>query len=127
MGDGYMINTMPCKMDYYIWMLRNDRAFILMVDGKVKAFIGYFIGEKHDIPRFIDREPWSVIHDFCDGTHCYIDQLITDKEYGNGNLSFRVWGSFRQHILDKHRNVKIIMGVRYKGGKTHVRSKSIRD
>ena len=119
--------AIPCKMDYYLGMIQNERAFVLMVDGKVKAFIGYFIGEKHDIPRFTDKEPWSIVYDFHLGTHCYVDQLITDKDDDNGNLSFRVWKSFRQHILDKFTNVRVLTWNRYKRGCVHVCSKSIRN
>jgi len=113
------------KNAYYNTMMAGDRAMVFKYEDGVKCIITYFIGMLYDRNRFVNKEPWTIVPDNVDGSVCYVDQMITDKE-DNHTYSKKVWGMLVDHILNKYKDVKQITWNRYKGGVVHVYSKSIR-
>lgn len=109
------------KIDYYKYMIANERA---LTYGTGKALITFFIGMPYDRQRFLDKEPWTIIDDDPDGTMCYVDQMITDKD-DNNKHSYILWKLLIDHIRNKFVNVTTLTWNRYKGGKSHVRTKRI--
>ena len=114
------------QLQYYHIMYQRDRLMPIFYNNKLKGFITYYIGIL-DI-KYYKYDPWQIIDDEPDiGTVCYIDQLITDKEKGNNRHSKYVFKMFIDYIKWKYPKVIYLKWARYKGGKSFIYNKAIRE
>lgn len=113
------------EMQYYDEMLKRNRLIRITVNGKMIGMITYFIGSLSD--TYVRDDAWSVIDDNPeDGTVCYIDQLITNKDKNNVTYSRAVWKYLVEKIRWYYPKVRMIRWNRVKEGKVHVYYKIIR-
>jgi hypothetical protein len=102
---------------YYREMLRKDRLFPVVRDGRLVCFITYHVDD--DISKFF-RNPWEAKPDNPSGKKCYISQLITDKHRNNPKLSYGIWKDFKGFIKFKYPKVQEITWRRYSWRKNKV-------
>jgi len=101
---------------YYKEMLKRNRLLPFFVDGKMKCFITYFIGNG-DMKKYTEKDSWAVVDDEPKtGTVAYIDQLVSDHEV-NHKYSRRVWDILENHIRENYPQVIQIRWNRLKENK----------
>jgi hypothetical protein len=93
------------KRPYFREMLKRGRFFPLIYEGKLHAFITYFIGNENE-EKYIRDDPWSVIEDEPWGCICYIDQVWTSKDKKNPQRSFNAWKRFKEYIKKEYPSVR---------------------
>ena len=111
------------QQSYYTLMLTRDRLIPITVAGRMVGFITYFIGS--DASKYVREDPWSAIDDNPDGSICFVDQLITNKDKENPKYSRTVLKSLIDIIRTKHPSVHVIRWNRHKRGETHVYYRAI--
>ena len=113
------------QRQYYYKMLEKNRLFPIATkeSNNLGGFITFYIG--NDENKYVRDNPWSVLEDEPEGGKiCFVDQLITNKDKTNAQLSFKVWKEFKNYIKQRFHQVEQIRWNRQKGG-TNVFSKSI--
>ena len=112
------------QKEYYWRMLERERLVPIRFGSRMVGFITYYIGTNPD--KYVRDNPWDVLDDEPTvGTVCFVDQLITDKNYENWKYSRKVWHDFRDFIRNSYPNVEVIRWNRVKEGVVHVYYKSI--
>lgn len=111
------------QKSYYQKMLEKDRLVPIVMGDKLVGFITYYIGSVSE--KYVRDDPWSVLEDNTDGSVCFVDQLITDKNKENIKFSRTVFKNFKNHIATKYPKVHVIRWNRVKRGVPHVFYKSI--
>ncbi len=115
------------RVDYYRKMSVAERLMPIIHEGRVAAFMTYYIC--NDPTIFINRtDQWQFTPDDPTGHICYIDHLITDKDKDNPYHSLLVWHNFKEFIKRKYPAVDIIVWKRYnfKKGESHVYTENLR-
>jgi len=111
---------------YYKEMLKRNRLLPIFVEGKMKCFITYFIGNG-DINKYTQKDSWTVVDDEPKtGDTAYIDQLISDHEI-NHRFSKIVWNILINHIKGNYPQVKQLRWNRLKNGIVKTYKKEIAD
>jgi len=106
------------QKEYYQSMLHKDRLLPFSTKNnqdngdRLVCIITFYIGINNK-DKYIRDNMWSVIEDEPDGTICWVDHLITDKNPENPRLSYVVWHEFKKYIKTKHPQVKEIRWNRY--------------
>lgn len=101
-------------------MLLKKRLIPIVDNEKTIGLITFYIGNG-DTNKYVRDDPWSILDDEPnDGTVCYIDQCITNKEASNHNFSWRVWRHINDYIRQTYPRVRVIRWNRLKGGIPHV-------
>jgi hypothetical protein len=114
------------NIEYYTTMLERNRVMPFMKDGRLVCIICYYIGNKEDLERFINTDPWDVVEDKPSGELAYIAQCITDKDKRNPALSYQIWNIFKNYIKAEYPSVKTICFRRWKNNKVYVFNKKIK-
>lgn len=108
------------QIEYYYEMIAKDRFVPIIINGKVRGFITYFIGG-NDSCKYIRNNPWSIVDDEpTHGTICYIDQCISNKSINNAKYSMQVFNEFIGHIRRKFPRVHTIRWNRFKNKKLYI-------
>lgn len=106
--------------------LRGRLVPILDNGNHVIGFITFYIGD-NDTNKYVRDDMWSVVEDEpLNGTICYVDHLITNKDKLNAKKALFVFEVFKQMIKDRFPQVRTIRWNRYKNGGAHVYYKSIK-
>lgn len=99
---------------YYQEMLKKDKLFPFIHEGKMWGFLTYYIGNDNT-DKYVRDDMWSVLEDESEtGNICYVDHYITTKNKANPRLSFGAWRDFKNYIRDKHPLIKYFRHNRYK-------------
>lgn len=106
------------QQSYYDQMLKKDRLIPIIIEGRILGFITYYIGS--EIDRYVRDDPWSVLEDNPEGSICFIDQCITDKNKDNYKYAHATFRRFIDIINIKHPSVHVLRWNRYKGGESRV-------
>lgn len=111
--------------NYYMTMLKKDRAFPVKINGKLKCFITYFIGNGN-IDKYVRDDPWSIVDDEPKtGDTVYVDQCVSDKGSENHKYNKIVFGMFIKHVKNNFPKVTKLRWNRFKNGVVHVYKKEI--
>ena len=113
------------NMEYYTAMLERNRVMPFMKDGRMVCILCFYVGDKQDLDRFINSDPWSVVEDKPSGELAYIAQLITDKDVKNPALSYQIWSRFKDYIKAEYPSTRIICWRRWKNDKVYIFNKKI--
>lgn len=106
-------------------MLKRNRAFPVHVNGKLKCFITYFIGNGN-VDKYVRDDSWSIVDDEPEtGDTCYLDQCISDKSKENYRYNKLVFGFFIDHIKKEFPKVNTIRWNRVKNKNVYVYKKDI--
>lgn len=113
------------QREYYKTMELRDRLIPLVVNGKTRGLLTFYIGNGN-INKYVRQDMWSVVDDDPKGETCYVDHLITDSEAINHRYSWDCFRAFINHIAAMFPNVKTMRWNRVKEGKVSVYHKSFR-
>ena len=109
---------------YYKEMLKRNRLLPVFVNGKMKCFVTYFIGNGN-VDKYTQKDSWVVVDDEPKtGDTAYIDQLVSDHEV-NHKYSRAVWDILINHIKETYPQVKQLRWNRYKNGVVKTYKKEI--
>lgn len=99
------------QREYYHEMSRRGRLIPIRGKQGVKALITYYVGD--DDSKYLRNNPWTVLEDNpLKGETVYIDQLITDKEVGNSQYSWAVFGYLKEYFKYRFPQVKRMKWLR---------------
>jgi len=107
------VNLITQNRPFYREMLKRDRLFPFVRNGRLVCFIVFYICNKNDIEIFVNTDPWKVIDDSEDGDTCYISQLLTDKHSDNPKLSYEIWHKFKKFIKLNYPKIETIRWNRF--------------
>lgn len=105
---------------YYHQMLEKRRLFPVFQNGKMKAFITFFITD--DVQPYVEADPWDVLSDLPNGKYCYVAQLVTDKEKINSVRSHKVLSEFKDYIHQMFGSVEVFYWRRWNKHNGQVRT-----
>jgi hypothetical protein len=100
-------------------MNKRKRLFPLRYENKLVGLITFLIGDEKDLERYVRYDPWDLIEDNDEGSICYIDHLLVDKEYRGKLNSFLIWVNLRNYIENNFSNVSQITWKRFKNDKIY--------
>jgi hypothetical protein len=99
------------RKQYYQEMIKKDRLMPIIINGKLAAFITFYITNNEN--EYDDIDSWAVLDNNENGHIVCIRQMITDRNPYNHNFAFHTFRSFRQYIKNKFPSVNLIIWRRY--------------